>query len=145
MAVRPIPPGYHTITPFLTVHDGDAILEFVKRALDARELSPPTRRADGRLAHAELRIGDSNLMLSEGTAEWPPMPCSLYLYVPGVDAVYAQAIAAGATSVRAPTDEYYGDRSAGVKDSSGNYWWIATHIEDVAPDELARRAAARGK
>lgn len=145
MAVQPVPPGYHTITPFLTVRDGDAVLEFVKRAFDARELCPIMRRPDGRIAHAELRIGDSNLMLSEGTSEWPAMPCSLYLYVPNVDAVYAQAIAAGATSVRAPTTEFYGDRSAGVKDSSDNSWWIATHVEDVPPDELARRAAARGQ
>ena len=141
MAVSPIPPGFHTVTPYLTVRDGDAILEFLKRAFDGRELCPATRRPDGTLGHAQLRIGDSNVMLSQGTADWPPMPCALYLYVPDVDAVYRHALAAGATSVREPTNEFYGDRSAGVKDVCGNYWWLATHIEDVAPDELERRAA----
>lgn len=144
MAVQPIPPGFHTVTPHLTVDDGDAMVEFLKRAFDGRELFPASRRPDGSLAHAQLRIGDSNLMVGQGSAQWPPMPCSLYLYVPNVDAVYRQALAAGGTSVREPTDEFYGDRSAGVKDMCGNYWWIATHIEDVSPEELARRAASHG-
>ncbi len=100
----------------------------------------------GRIGHAEMRIGDLVVMLGDAHDDHKPMQAMLHLYVDDADATYQRAVAAGATSVQAPTDQFYGDRSGGVKDPCGNLWWIATHIEDVAPDELKRRAeAAMGK
>ena len=93
--------------------------------------------------HAEVRVGDSIIMLGESGGPFPPMPTCLYLYVPNTDAVYKASLNAGGTSIREPADQFYGDRVAGVKDPSGNQWWIATHIEDVSEEELARRAEAQ--
>ncbi len=102
-------------------------------------------RSDGSVSHAEVRIGDSVVMMGEPMDASKSMPGMLYLYIPDVDAAYKRALAAGATSVREPTNEFYGDRSAGVKDAFGNIWYMATHVEDVPPEEMAKRArAARG-
>jgi hypothetical protein len=87
-------------------------------------------------------LGDSIVMLTDGGGSWQPMPAVLYLYVPDADATYRRALAAGATSVQEPTTQFYGDRHGGVKDPSGNIWWIATHVEDVSPEEVQARAAA---
>jgi len=141
MAVQPIPAGYQTVTPYLAVEGATQLLEFVKRAFDAEQLSC-SNRADGSVWHAEIRIGDSRVMLAEAASPWKPMPSSLYLYVPDTDATYNRAIAAGATSVMEPADQFYGDRNAGVQDAVGNIWWIATHVEDVAPEEMERRQKA---
>jgi uncharacterized glyoxalase superfamily protein PhnB len=92
--------------------------------------------------HAEVTIGDSVIMMGEPMGEFKPMPCMIYVYVEDTDAVYKQALKAGATSVMEPADQFYGDRNAGVKDMAGNLWWIATHVEDVAPEELEKRAQA---
>jgi uncharacterized glyoxalase superfamily protein PhnB len=92
--------------------------------------------------HAEVKIGDSMVMVGEATDQWKPMPATIALYVEDTDAWYKRAPQAGATSVREPSDQFYGDRSAGVKDSAGNQWWIHTHIEDVPPEELQKRAEA---
>jgi uncharacterized glyoxalase superfamily protein PhnB len=144
MAVKPIPEGYHNVTPYLVVRDVAALIEFLKRAFDAKE-TYRMPRADGTVMHAEVRIGDSNIMLGEPMGEWKPMPASLYLYVEDADAVYQRAIQSGAISLMQPADQFYGDRHGGVKDPSGNHWWIATHKEDVAPEELSRRAEAAMK
>lgn len=98
--------------------------------------------ADGTIMHAEVRIGDSVVMMGESGGEFTPMPASIHLYVEDTDATYKRALRAGATSLREPADQFYGDRSAGVKDLAGNHWWIATHKEDVSPEELEKRAAA---
>ena len=98
--------------------------------------------ANGKIAHAEVVLGDSVLMLSDKPPHLEAMPASLYLYVDDTDARYKRALETGGTSVMEPADQFYGDRNAGVKDPTGNLWWIATHIEDVSPDELARRAKA---
>ena len=90
--------------------------------------------------HAELKIGDSIIMIGEASGEWKPMPASIALYVENVDATYARALEAGATSIREPANQFYGDRSGGVKDLAGNHWWIATHIEEIPPQELRLRA-----
>ena len=138
---NPIPDGYRTVTPFLIVNDGARMIEFLRAAFGAMvrgRMDAP----DGTLAHAELKIGDSLIMMGQGSAEWPPMPCMIYLYLPDCDAVYRQALAAGAESLEAPTNKFYGDRNALVKDPSGNQWCIGTHVEDVAPEEMARRMAA---
>lgn len=138
MPVKPIPDGYHTVTPFLLVKDASNVIDFLKQAFGAVESS---RHAmpDGKIMHAELRIGDSNIMLAEASEKWPASPSMLYLYVNDVDSVYKKAVQAGGKSLREPTNEFYGDRSAGVMDSSGNQWWIATHIEDVSPEEMKKR------
>jgi PhnB protein len=96
---------------------------------------------DGTIMHADLLIGDSHLMLTECTQHHQPMPCAVFFYVPDTDAVYRAALAAGATSMREPADQFYGDRCAGVRDAVGNMWWIATHIEDVSEEEMHRRHA----
>ena len=96
---------------------------------------------DGTIAHGDLRIGDSHVMLGEAGGPWAPQPCSIYLYLSDCDGVYAQALAAGGTSIQEPKTQFYGDRHGGVKDPCGNTWWIATHVEDVPPAELEKRAA----
>ncbi len=131
-SVKPIPDGYHTVTPYLIVKGAAPLIEFLKRAFDAQErLRMP--RPDGTIQHAEVRIGDSVIMLAEAGGEWKPMPASIHLYLLDTDAAYQRALQAGATSLRAPADQPYGDRSAGVQDASGTIWWLATHIEDVSP------------
>ena len=136
--VKPVPEGYHTLTPFLMVKGAAKNIDFIKNAFGAKEKSIH-KRPDGTVMHAELEIGDSLLMISEATEKYPAMPSALYLYVEDVDSVYNKAIEAGGTSLREPTDEFYGDRSCGVKDPAGNQWWIATHVEDVPPEEMKRR------
>ncbi|MGE5647704.1 MAG: VOC family protein [Acidobacteriota bacterium] len=141
MAVKPIPEGFHTVTPYLFVSGAAKLIDFMKQAFGAKEVERmPT--PDGAIMHAQVKIGDSIIMLGDARDQWAPMPTSLYLYVNDTDAVYKRALQAGGTSLREPADEFYGDRSAGVKDPTGNMWWLATHIEDVAPDELRRRAEA---
>ncbi len=136
---KPIPTGYHTVTPVLTVHGAAKLIDFLKQAFDAKEtfrLPGP----DGAVIHAEVKIGDSMIMLGEATDQWKPMPATVALYVEDADAWYQRALRTGATSVREPSDQFYGDRSAGVKDFAGNHWWIHTRIEDVPPDEIRKRA-----
>lgn len=141
MAVKPRPDGYHSVTPHLTVQGAPVLLEFLKQPFDAQVIHCMTS-PDGVIRHAEVRIGDSPVMIGEATDEWKPMPTTLYLYVNDVDATYERAIKAGAVSIAPVQNQFYGDRSGGVKDPCGNHWGIATHIEDVAPEELAKRAAA---
>ena len=142
MPVPPIPAGYHTVTPYLIVADAARMIDFMTRAFGAVETGRHTT-PDGRVMHAEVRIGDSHVMLGEASGEWKPMPCMLHLWVIDTDATYASAIRAGATSLREPADQFYGDRSGGVLDAEGNQWWISTHVEDVAPDEMQRRMEAQ--
>jgi len=144
MPVTPIPKGYHAVTPYLCVQGADKLLDFVKRAFAATEREV-MKQPDGTIRHAEVDIGDSIVMISEAQGEHNPMPTALYLYVTDTDATYRRALQAGGTSLMEPADQLYGDRNAGVKDPVGNKWWIATHQEDVAPDELARRAAQQMK
>ena len=139
---NPIPPGYATVTPYLCVADAAKLIEFLKQAF-AAEVTFRMDRPDGAVAHAEVKIGDSKVMIGQ-PAPGQETQAMLHLYVPDTDAVYARAIAAGAASVREPADQFYGDRSGGVRDISGNQWWIATHIEDVAPEEMERRMAGMG-
>lgn len=142
MAVKPIPDQYHSVQPYLLVEGAAELIEFIKATFGAEEaLRMP--QPDGRIGHAELRIGDSMVMLAEAsTAEGSgePMPATVMTYVEDCDEVYRRAIEAGATSLREPADQFYGDRSAGVVDPFGNRWWFHTHVEDVTPEEVARRA-----
>ncbi len=138
MAVKPIPDGYHTITPYLTVDDPGAVIDFLKKAFDAQE-TYAMRDSSGNIGHAEVKVGDSMLMLGKARGEWHARPGNFYLYVENVDAVYKKAVAAGGKSLSEPANQFYGDRHGGVQDSQGNTWWIATHMEDVSPEELERR------
>jgi PhnB protein len=139
MAVKPIPEGFHTVTPYLVVKGVAKVLDFVKHAFDAKEIDRHTR-PDGAIMHAQVKIGDSFVMLGEPMDGQPLSPSSLYVYVPNVDEVYKRAVKAGGTSLSEPADMFYGDRHGGVKDPAGNQWWIATHIEDVSPEEMQRRS-----
>ncbi|MBL0313122.1 MAG: VOC family protein [Holophagaceae bacterium] len=147
--VKPIPEGYHSVTPYLIVHGAANALDFYKRAFGAVELFR-MEAPEGRIGHAEIRIGDSHIMLAD---EHPEMgakspetlggsPVSLMLYVQDVDQVFAQAVEAGAGVERPLADQFYGDRTGGLKDPFGHVWFVATHIEDVPPEELDRRAKA---
>ena len=138
MAVKPIPEGYHTVTPYLVVPGVAQLIDFLKQAFAAEEIQR-INRPDGTIMHAEVRIGDSRVMMGEAGGEYGPMPGMLHLYVEDVDTVYRRALQAGATSLREPVNEFYGDRIGGVKDLSGNQWWIATHIQDVSVEALAQR------
>jgi PhnB protein len=141
MAVQPIPVGYHTVTPYLIVESASELIDFLQAAFNAQGVQQMTG-ADGRIVHAEVKIGDSIVMVSDASDEWRAMPSTLHLFVTDTDAMYQAALQAGATSLMEPADQFYGDRSAGVEDSCGNRWWLATHIEDVSPDELAKRMEA---
>ena len=115
--------SYRTITPYLIVPDAEAELRFLAAAFDATERDV-TRNADGSVMHAELTIGNSLVMLGQGSAQWPPKAAALYVWIPDVDATYARALAAGATSESAPEDKPYGHRNAGVLDPNGITWWL---------------------
>lgn len=144
MAVKPIPEGYHTITPCVTVQGVDRLIDFLKQVFDATEIERMAN-ADGTIKHAEVKIGDSVLMMSESRGEWKPMPGAFYVYVSDADAVYQRALQTGAASLMEPVDTFYGNREAGVKDPFGNSWWIATHVEDVALEEMQKRFEAAAK
>ena len=138
MAVKPVPEGFHTVTPYLVVSDAIKQIDFIKQTFDAKEIHRSTM-PDGTVMHAQLQIGDSMIMLGQAGGPWKALPGSIYVYLPNADAVYARALKSGGTSLMPMTDQFYGDRHGGVTDPCGNQWWIATHIEDVAPAELERR------
>jgi PhnB protein len=141
MTVKPIPEGHNTVSPYVIVRGAAEVIDLLTQAFGATELfRMPT--PDGAIGHAEVRIGDSVVMLADASAENPPMPCTVHVYVTDVDAAYRRALRAGAVSLREPADQFYGDRNAGVTDAGGNRWWISTHKEDLSPDEIARRAKA---
>ncbi len=137
-SVMPIPVGYHSVTPYLLASGVPRFIEFLKSAFGAEEESRYTQ-PDGSVMHAELRIGDSMLMIAEANRERPAMPTAFNLYVGDSDATYKRALRAGATRIDEPQDRFYGDRSGAVRDPWGNLWWISTHVEDVSAEEMARR------
>lgn len=137
MPAKPIPDGFHTVTPYLYMKDAAKFIEFVKDAFGALEHGRMPN-PDGTIAHAALQIGDSMVMLSEGE----PKPTALFLYVEDVDSQYKRALDAGAAAETVPADQFWGDRFASVRDAWGNTWQIATHVEDLTEDEMMKRAAA---
>lgn len=145
--VKPIPDGYPQLTPYLCVAGAGAAIDFYCTVLGATERFRMPR-PDGGVGHAELYIGDSVIMLADESPETGVLgpqsiggtPVTLSLYVEDVDAVFGRALDAGATSLRPVQDQFYGDRSGQFQDPFGHRWSIATHVEDVAPDEMARRA-----
>ncbi len=146
---KPIPDGYHTVTPYLIIKGAAAAIDFYKRAFGAIELFR-MGGPEGKVGHAEIKIGDSPIMLADENPEMGALspqtiggtPMSIMLYVEDVDAVFNQAIAAGAEQIRPVADQFYGDRTGGLKDPFGFQWWIATHIEDVPLEEMEERAKA---
>ena len=141
MSVKPVPEGYHTVTPYLTVANAARLIEFLQKAFHAT-LKYHMKDDSGAIRHAEMQIGDSMVMIGQARDQWVPKPANYYLYVPDCDALYQSALAAGATSVQEPATHFYGDRHGGVDDPEGNTWWISTHVEDVSPEEIERRAKA---
>ena len=141
MAVKPIPEGFHTVVPYLTVDDAGKLINFIERAFDAK-VTYCMKDADGSVRHAEAKIGDSMIMIGQSRDEWKSRPGMFVLYVPDCDAVHKKAVDAGAKVVREVSTQPYGDRSGGVEDSQGNQWWISTHVEDVSPEEVERRMKA---
>lgn len=127
MSDKSIPEGYHTITPYLVSDDASGLIEFLKKAFDAVE-DFISHDDEGRIRHAEFKIVDSRLMVAQAYDQWTAKPASFYMYVPDVDATYATALKAGGVSTAPPEDKPYGDRTAGVKDPTGNDWWIGTRI-----------------
>jgi len=125
-----IPKGLHNVNPYLHPLRAEPVIAFLKRAFGAQELGKYAS-PDGVVHHAEIRVGDSVVEMGEAHGKYKPMPAMFYVYVPNVDAVYRQTLAAGATSFQEPIDQPYGDRQAGVRDAFGNTWYIATHVKDV--------------
>ena len=138
-SVKAIPEGMHTVTPFLVVDGASELIRFIEQSFNGK-VSSIMKTKEGRVMHAGVQIGDSQIMVTDSTEKYPAGSTRLYLYVDDVDATYNTAIKAKGTSLREPTDEFYGDRSSGVKDAWGNEWWIATHVEDVDDEEMEKRA-----
>lgn len=151
--VRYVPEGYHTATPYLIVKDGAAAIEFYKRAFGARELMRMPDPSGKKVGHAEIKIGDSPIMLADESPEMDARspqtlggsPISILLYVEDVDAVVKEAVRAGGKLERPIEDKFYGDRSGSLKDPFGHTWHISTHREDVSPEEMKKRMASMGK
>ena len=145
--VKPIPEGYHTIQPYLMLDNCAEAIAFYTNAFGAKEKFRMPRK-DGRIAHAEIQIGDSVVMLADEAIEMGAFalkhfggsPVNLLIYTEDCDAMYRQALSAGAKSVREPADQPYGDRMSGVQDPFGYKWWIATHVKDVAFEEMSAQA-----
>jgi PhnB protein len=149
MAVKPIPEGYHTATPYLAVDDAAKAIEYYKKAFGAKE-RVRMEAPGGKIGHGELEIGDSLVMLSDPFPQSSTRPpkelggtsASVFMYVEDVDAVVKQAVDAGATIAMEVSDQFWGDRFGSVLDPFGHLWSIATHVEDVPPEEMAERAKA---
>jgi PhnB protein len=139
MAVKPIPDGYHCVTPSLNVRGVAKLIDYLKTVFGAAEVSR-LPGPGGAILHAEVRIGDSVVMLSDAIHQ-APMPGSMIVYVSDVDAAFGRAVSAGGKPLMPPTNMFWGDRLGRVEDPFGNLWGIATHVEDVPPDEIPRRAA----
>ncbi|HMQ98827.1 MAG TPA: VOC family protein [Ignavibacteria bacterium] len=144
MSVKPIPEGYSNVIPFLICTGADKVIEFCKTVFDAR-IMDISKDDNGIIMHASIQIRDSAVMLSEGSEKYPAYPTMMYLYMENCDEIYKRGIDAGGRSLREPTNEFYGDRTCGFTDPSGNQWWVATHIEDLSHDEIAARMNKGGK
>jgi PhnB protein len=136
--VRPIPQEYGSVTPYLIVDGVPRLIDFLKHTFNAEERSLINDR-EGHVGHAEIKIGGSVVMMADSTPQYSPIPSQLYVYVEDVDDAYRRGLEADGTSEQVPTTKFYGDRTAAVKDPTGNIWWIATHVEDVPPQEMDRR------
>ncbi len=149
---KPIPEGYHSITPYLVVNGASRALDYYKQIFGATEIMRMDG-PEGKVMHAEFKIGDSILMIADAFPELgfvspeglPGTPVGMMVYVEDVDSVAKAAVAAGATELRPIENQFYGDRSGTFRDPFGHVWTIATHIEDVSPEEMERRMASQGE
>jgi PhnB protein len=149
MATKPIPEGYHTLTPYLAVDDAAQAIEYYKKAFGAKERAR-MEAPDGKIAHAEIEIGDSLVMLSDPFPQATTRPpkelggtsASVFMYVEDVDAVVKRAVDEGATMTMEVADQFWGDRFGSIQDPFGHSWSIATHIEDLTPEEISERGKA---
>ena len=149
--VKPIPDGYNSVTAYLIISNGRAseALDFYARAFGTKEILRMPR-SDGGIAHAEIRLGDSVIMLADespktgafGPKHYGGSPITLFVYVPDVDATTKQAVTAGATIIRPVADQFYGDRTAGLEDPFGHHWYLATHVRDVTAEEMQQHMSA---
>lgn len=139
-AISHIPDGYHSVTPILVVADADALIAFLTQVFDAKE-HQLARRPDGKVWHADLTIDGAHVMISEAAGPFEALGAAVNVYVRDVDETFRRAVAAGASAIMEPSDRFYGDRNAVVKDGTGIVWSLATHIEDVPDEELRRREA----
>ena len=147
--VNPIPEGYRTVTPYLIIRDAARAIEFYVKAFGAKEVMRMPL-PDGKLAHAEIQIGDSMIMMADENPEWGARspqalngtPVGVFLYVPDVDATFQRAVDAGATPTMPPSDMFWGDRYGKLKDPFGHEWSVGTHVEDVPPEEMGKRQEA---
>jgi PhnB protein len=139
MTIKPVPDSYHSVTPWIIVKGAADLIDYLKRAFGAEELGR-VPNPDGTLGHAEVRIGDSVVMMFDARDGWPETPAFMRLYVPDGDEAFQSAIDAGGTAVTEMTDLFFGDRVGRVRDPFGNLWWIQTRVEEVAPDEMMKRA-----
>ncbi len=148
--VKPVPDGYHTVTPYLIIKGASDAIDYYKKAFGATELFRMDH--EGKVGHAEIKIGDSPIMLADESpqlgykspATLGGTPVSIMIYVDDVDKTFKQAIAAGGKSEKPVQDQFYGDRSGTLKDPFGHVWHVATHKEDVSPEEMEKRMAAHG-
>jgi PhnB protein len=146
MSVKPIPEGYHTLTPFLTVRNAAQAVEFYKKAFGAKQRGDLAKGPDGKVMHAELQIGDSVIMLSDEFPEFGSLspqsiggsPMGLHIYIENVDAAFDRAVKAGAQVEMPVMDQFWGDRYGKLKDPFGHKWSIATHVKDMSADEMKR-------
>ena len=138
MPTKPIPEGFHAITPYLFAQGASRLIEFIVAAFEG-ELTFQQKHPNGAVMHATMRIRDSMLMLADPTPEFGPMPSSIYLYVTDCDTVYQRALSSGGISVFPMMTLPSGERYGGIKDPCGNVWWVATHAEDIPLDEQERR------
>jgi PhnB protein len=144
-AAKPVPEGYHTVTPHLTLDDAAQSIEWYKKAFGAQEISR-SLGPDGKIMHAEIKIGDSRIMVGDvmmgkGPRGFGGSPASLWLFVDNSDALFDRAVKAGATVQMPLADQFWGDRGGAIADPAGYTWWIATRKEDLTPEELRQRAA----
>lgn len=144
MSVSYIPEGYNNVSPYLMVKDIDVMMDFLIEVFEAEELER-MKGPEGWVRHGEVRIGDSVIMMGRAREDFPEMESMIHIYTADVNAVYDRAMAAGATSLMEPTDQFYGNREAGIKGPLGNQWWMATRIEKLSDEELEKRAKTWGQ
>lgn len=138
MAVNPIPDGYSRVSPYLLTENADAVVKFILDTFDAQDRGT-MRGPEGAVMHAEVKIGDTVIMVSDSMPGYPPMRTMVHVYVKDSDATVKKAVANGGVEVGAVETRFYGDRAGEVKDPGGNSWWISTRVEDVSEEEMERR------
>lgn len=138
MSVKPIPEGYSTVCPYLVCDNASAVLDFILKTFDAEDRGA-MRTPEGKIAHGEVKIGDTVVMLSDGSPQYPKSPSIVHVYVEDCDITFAKSLSHGGSLKKEPETMFYGDRGAAVTDPGGNTWWISTRVEDVSPEEMERR------